>query len=950
MKDNKLIFEINRIGQLMGTNKELPLIVEVNLWFRLLTKASFSNVDDLIKIFRTRVGPNISAKEIDDLIKELGNSITQSEKTSLKNALVSHLDDINSSTDSFFDILAKNQSRLDPILKKLTNDSGIITPNMVSNIEQKIINKVTTESTEFTLMVSNYVNYLIKQLSDINSIGVYINSKNDLLKLIKNDISKTVKTHLDNNKNILVQNVDDYIEGIYKKTIEDPKFTSILKKLKDEGTILDNVPKKKPINDFTDTYVKNSNGETIYKPTDTIIGVPELSRSVDGTTETLPIDVSNKYNQIKDKAYDILSNSEKEFINDVNGWLRNTTETNQIGFNRQPDNYLSTTDEVMSSYRNVITKSADDISINDSLLDLNGRLVGNWSSIFYNKIFRGNLPSFLINKIRWLANIRKDASFFVREYEKTTDQILETYDLLNKSLDGGKANSTYYSLIDTLGKLQRKLKLDLEMAQKFKDPAFNTTDERLFHIMFEELAEKIKTESGLTFQESSELLKKLRGDTESGGRFLTSEQSIDNMIVESKKYGLPFWDRIYFEIEKMKNGSSVAEFKFMSDDVAKAAGMSNKLQALTGKLIWKIVKSAKTWMYIFFNTFTHMGTVLKLLKGRGSNTLLGNLVNYSVTYLYLQIVQFIVIPVTDIISLGAYNLFFSNDKTDKIDTEISWKRFGKEFAEQIPFIGQQWKWYPYYQPFTSFGLPGFGLKEAPIPKLISDYVNEYVARDASEKNTEDAQKVLEETNKQLTEDWNSLDKLTREAYSSGFTKTKTSISTNPTTQSVSHLSSDDAKTLANHLFFKTPQGIQQELTLVELEDDDENLDDKVTKIKEKMKKDLEDLKVVKLKAPIWVCLKSPTINDLGEPIGCDGTSYRVVVNNYQNTVYTNCISDMRCYNANIYYVTKASGEENNGMPNTGSNGTPTGRLDERGVPICNHPNLRPIKELISSLK
>ena len=73
MKDNKLIFEINRIGQLMGTNKELPLIVEVNLWFRLLTKTSFSNVDDLIKIFRTRVGPNISAKEIYDLIKELGN-------------------------------------------------------------------------------------------------------------------------------------------------------------------------------------------------------------------------------------------------------------------------------------------------------------------------------------------------------------------------------------------------------------------------------------------------------------------------------------------------------------------------------------------------------------------------------------------------------------------------------------------------------------------------------------------------------------------------------------------------------------------------------------------------------------------------------------------------------------------------------------------------------------
>ena len=96
MKDNKLIFEINRIGQLMGTNKELPLIVEVNLWFRLLTKASFSNVDDLIKIFRTRVGPNISAKEIDDLIKELGNSITQSEKITLKNALVNHLDGLKS--------------------------------------------------------------------------------------------------------------------------------------------------------------------------------------------------------------------------------------------------------------------------------------------------------------------------------------------------------------------------------------------------------------------------------------------------------------------------------------------------------------------------------------------------------------------------------------------------------------------------------------------------------------------------------------------------------------------------------------------------------------------------------------------------------------------------------------------------------------------------------------
>jgi len=952
MKDNKLIFEINRIGQLMGTNKELPLIVEVNLWLRFLTKANFSNVDDLIRIFKTKVGSDITSKEIDDLIKELGTSITPAEKIALKNSLVSHLDDINKSTDSFFDILGKSPDNLDPILQKLTNDSGVITSNMVNDIETKIINKVTRESTDFTIMVSNYVNYLIKQLSDVNSIGVYINSKNDLLKLIKNNISKTVKTHLDNNKDIVVQNVDTYIEGVYKLTIEDPKFTSILKKLKEAGTILDNAPKKKTINDFSDTYVKNSNGETIYKPTDTIIGGPELSRSVDGTTETLPIDVSNKYNQIKDKAYEILSNSEKEFLNDVNGWLRNTTETNQIGFNRQPDNYLNTTDEVMESYRNVITKSADDISINDSLLDLNGRLVGNWSSIFYNKIFRGNLPSFLINTIRRLANIRKDPSFFVRQYEKTTEQILETYELLNKSLDGGKANSTYYSLIDTLGKLQRKLKLDLELAQKFKDPVFNTTDERIFHIMFEELAEKIEKESGLSYKESSELLKKLRGETESGGRILTSEQSIENMIVESKKYGLPFVKRLSFEWEKLKNGSSVAEFKTMSDDVTKAKGISDKLQSLTGNLITKIVKSPKTWMYIFFNTFTHMGTVLKLLKGRGSNTLLRNLVNYATAYLYLQIVQFIVIPITDLLSLMAYNWLMPNNKIDKIDTEISWKRFFKEFEEQIPFIGEQWKWYPYYQPFTSIGLPGFGLKEAPIPKLISDYLKEYVFKDASEKNRKDAEEEEVKANKRLTDDWNSLidaeGETIRNTYSSGFSKTKTSISTNPITQSVSHLSSDEAKTLANHLFFKTPNTIQNDLELVE-DDNSEDLDDKIAKLKEKMIKVKEDLKQFKLKAPIWVCLKPPKINDFGEPIGCDGTSYRVVVNNYQNTVYTNC-TDMRCYNSNIYYVTKASGEENNGMPNTGSNGIPTGRIDDRKVPICNHPNLRPIKELIPSLK
>jgi hypothetical protein len=952
MKDNRLIFEINRIGQLMGSNKELSLIVEGPVWLTRLTKLSFSNVDDLIKIFKTNVG-DITSKNIDELITELGTSITPAEKIALKNSLVSHLDDINKSTDSFFDLIGRNPRTLDPILQKLTNDSGVMSSNVVSNLTKKIIDAAAKESTEFTLVVSNYSNYLIRQLSDINSLGVIINSETDLYNLIKNDIRKTVKTHLDNNKNIVVQNMDDYCSGIFNRVKENPNFKDLINKLKKNGTIANNKPKNIPLNDFNNIYARNRNGEIIYKPTEAIIGGPELSRSVDGEIETLPIDVSNKYNEIKDKAREILSNTEKEFLNDVNGWLRNTTETNQIGFNRQPDNYLNTTDDVMESYSNIRTFTPDDISISDSLLDLNGNLVGNWSSIFYNKIFRGNLPTFILNKIRWLANIRKDPSFFVRQYEKTTEQILETYELLNKSLDGGKANSTYYSLIETLGKLQRKLKLDLELAQKFKDPVFNTTDERIFHIMFEELAEKIEKESGLSYKESSELLKKLRGETESGGRILTSEQSIENMIVESKKYGLPFGKRIEFEWEKLKNGSSVAEFKTMSDDATKAAGISNKLQLLTGNLITKIVKSPKTWMYIFFNTFTHMGTVLKLLKGRGSNTLLGNLVNYATAYLYLQIVQFIVIPITDLISLGLYNWLMPNNKIDKIDTEVSWKRFFKEFEEQIPFIGEQWKWYPYYQPFTSIGLPGFGLKEAPIPKLITDYIKEYVIKDASTKNSEDAKEEEVKANKRLTDDWNSLiddeGQKIREVYSEMFTKTKTAISTGYITQSSSKLSSDEAKTLANHLFFKTPQTIQNDLELLE-DDNSEDLNDKIAKIKEKSELINQDLKQFKLKAPIWVCLKPPKINDFGEPIGCDGTSYRVVVNNYKSVVYTNCLNDFRCYNANIYYVTKASGQENKGMPNTGSNGIPLDRLDDQKRPICNHPNLRPIKELIPSLK
>jgi hypothetical protein len=471
--------------------------------------------------------------------------------------------------------------------------------------------------------------------------------------------------------------------------------------------------------------------------------------------------------------------------------------------------------------------------------------------------------------------------------------------------------------------------------------------------MFEELAEKIEKESGLSYKESSELLKKLRGETESGGRILTSEQSIENMIVESKKYGLPFGKRLRFEWEKLKNGSSVAEFKTMSDDVTKASGISNKFQSLTGNLITKIVKSPKTWMYIFFNTFTHMGTVLKLLKGRGSNTLLGNLVNYATAYLYLQIVQFIVIPITDLISLMAYNWLMPNNKIDKIDTEISWKRFFKEFEEQIPFIGEQWKWYPYYQPFTSVGLPSFGLKEAPIPKLISDYIKEYVFKDASEKNSADAKEEEVKANKRLTDDWDSLQdaegETIRNNYSSGFNRTKTAISNSDYMQLLGHLSSDEAKTLANHLFFKTPHTIQHDLEYIE-DDNSEDLNDKIAKTKEKLDKSMVDLKQLKLKAPIWVCLKPPNINKFGEPIGCDGTSYRVVVNNYKSVVYTNCLTEIGCYNANIYYVTKASGQENIGMPNTGSNGIPTGRIDDQGSPICNHPNLRPIKELIPSLK
>jgi len=899
MKDKKLINEISRIGQIMGVNRELPILSEH--WVRGLTKAFFSNIDNFISTIKS-TGKNLTASDIDRLVEEL--NISSAEKTQLKAALNSKILEINSMEDSFFDLL-KRADEPAPIFKKLANET--LTTDKLSKIKDKMISD-SGKKGKLSKIVDVFCDGIITKLDNIVESGYMITSKSDLDRLIKSHITERITKEFNINPKLKGSDPKPYIDNIHELVMGNEKLQQKIIKIDNLGRI-----GNKPLDintkliDYSDIYVKKDG--IVFKIEKQITTYSDGTRTVDGVLESLPDNQIAKYNELKDKPFKSLS--EEEFIEVFEKWTKRSNESSGVGFQQNViERYFATSDEVSTAFDN-IEDSFTTHTITPLLVD--GQLVGNWSSIFYNEIFRGNLAQYFVSLIKGLPS---KSSKFVEEYTKTQNQIIEAYELLGNNLSNPNNLESFSKQISVIETLSRKLKSQMELAQNLRKGDPND----YFHNIFRKFEDELRAR--LPQSEAEELIKKLKNPEGGSGNLIWKEQSISNMIERSHHLNKSIPKQLWSDFLEFLKSNDIVKFKTLKDDLVKAQGVSSKVGTAIVGTIKAFLTSKNVWTYIFTNCARSIGSLVKNMKGRGNLTGFTAVKNLAEAYLKVQIITYFLTPLYSMFYLLGKNVYedFRNienkENTDVIDN------LKKDYIRKMPFIGNDFSWYPYYDPafyripgIKSIDVPFIELKPAPIPKAIMDYIVSIFSdptEGIKEEKLEELKQNKIDSQKDLDRWYNDLPVETKEAYKARYTTMLKVLV--PEYASFYGLTNDEMAKLSDHIFYKTPQA--------------DNVSDSESKKENSLEKKAEDV-INKAKqtladgvAPIWVCMKKPE-----SETSCSGNSKRLVVKNDISVTYDN-ISEL---DLKLYYVDNKD-EENKPLPNIKT------------------ANLKPIKPLISQLK
>ena len=899
MKDKKLINEISRIGQIMGVNQELPILSEQ--WVRGLTKAFFSNIDNFISTIKA-TGKNLTASDIDRLVEEL--NISSAEKTQLKAALNSKILEINSMTDSFFDLL-KRADEPSPIFKKITNET--FTTDKLSKIKDKMISD-SGKKGKLSKIIDVFCDGIITKLDNIVESGYMITSKSDLDRLIKSHITKRITEEFKTNPKLKGSDPKLYIDNIHKLVMGDEKLLKKIIEMDNLGRIGDKpLDINTKLTDYSDIYVKKDG--IAFKIEKQITTYSDGTRTVDGVLESLPDNQIAKYNELKDKPFKSLS--EEEFISVFEKWTKRSNESSGVGFQQNViERYFATSDEVSTAFDN-IEDSLTTHTITPLLVD--GQLVGNWSSIFYNEIFRGNLAQYFVNLIKGLPS---KSSKFVEEYTKTQNQIIEAYELLGNNLSNPNNLESFSNQISVIETLSRKLKSQMELAQNIRKGDPND----YFHNIFRKFEDELRAR--LPQSEAEELIKKLKNPEGGSGNLIWKEQSISNMIERSQYHNKPILKQLWSDLQEFWKSVTGEKFKKIKDDVVKSQGLSSKVGTAIVGTIKAFLTSKNVWTYIFTNCARSIGSLVKNMKGRGNLTGFTAVKNLAEAYLKVQIITYFLTPLYSMLYLMVLNAkeqsrnIENKENTDVIDN------LKKDYIRKMPFIGNDFSWYPYYDPafyripiIKNIDVPFIELKPAPIPKTIMDYIVSLLSdptEGIKKENLMEIEKKKLDSQEKVDRWYNALPVEAKEAYKARYTTMLKVLV--PEYASFYGLTNDEMAKLSDHIFYKTPQP--------------DNVSDSESKKENSLEKKAKDVinkakqKVANGVAPIWVCMKKPE-----SETSCSGNSKRLVVKNDISVIYDN-ISEL---DLKLYYVDNKD-EENKPLPNIKT------------------ANLKPIKPLISQLK
>jgi hypothetical protein len=462
MKNTKLINDITRLQDLMGLSSHTTLFESSSppSWIVRLFSTSpklFAKFDNIIaKIKRSGT---ITTKELDNVIDEFVSEklITRSEADKLKSAFAkdAELVKLLNSSDDYLAALYRKTTNTDQILELLGRTSTL-SDDVVVDISRKTVNKLLkNKSSNLSKDVSEaitWVNNQIKVASDNLSAGNVINSEEDLFNYltskIANEYDKAVTA-----KKLTMDEAEAIFNDICVKLKNDTEYMNLIEKLKSEGKLLDNTP----------ITTRPSVATSTRNPSDIVLPKPDnssffnVSRTINGTVETLDSGYSSAYTNLKKLPDNSLTAADREFINSVENWKKSG----------------GSYDDVVGSYERLslsIDNAIDEVPTPTTFITTDAARVTWLEKVFFRP--GAQLDGFLkaiFDAISGVVNIKNtwsDSTFFVKEAQETLERLTSLQSDLNKLKPG---DPNFIPITNDILTLSTKLRYQMRMSATAKE-------------------------------------------------------------------------------------------------------------------------------------------------------------------------------------------------------------------------------------------------------------------------------------------------------------------------------------------------------------------------------------------------------------------------------------------------------------------------------------------------
>jgi polyhydroxyalkanoate synthesis regulator phasin len=940
--ENKLLLELSRMHQIMGIVPKLT-INEGKYWGWLddLIKNSpkaFKNFDEIIKSVRR--GVELSDDQIDEVVNGIKSAgkLTEEEATQLKNLLKNddQLRKLLNSTDDFLTDLkklypdGKAPDGLLPLAKSAQLSKGQINTIVSSTVSKA----VSTTGSRANKLLINFENTYFNYLDTLFKNGEYLNNVDEVYDIMDGKLNDILKDNVKKG-NISGDVAQKLYDELTVKFRQSQKIKNKIAEIEADGRVLGN-PKTTSVTNFNDVKtakgfedikVRNADGTKKIKEVSetnkitrkkTSSLTDEQGRPLE-SVETLSDEISNKYNNLKNKLESELTPTEKTFIDEVDKWKNGENNLNKID-----DLSKKLDDDVIDN----LEQNIDDPSTWGPMLDDSGQLSPAWSDIFFKKMFQGPWGETLVNIFRGL--FRKPEEFIL-DAKQTLSTIQNKFDEFSKLAPGDSAYKRVKSELDVLS---ARLKSDMMLSQ---------TKEQMFVTQWNSVKKLI--EDTLSYSEAQQLINFIG---KSGDARVSIESFVEWTIKNSKKPSL-------IDVLKQYNtfGDWVSSTKF-----GEWTTQYKELWKNEGKFIDNFKGTLKQ-MYSDFLTFTFVRLpnlltfgvfslrkeLLQILKGTGRLRGLGGIKNIILLYIRVTIISNLVHPFIDLLinSFGAGLEFIPGFENINLEKKTVWNQFVSDCQQRIPLLGNDFEWNPFYNPLPKnanklkiakyAGLPyieaeDIGFRPAPLPNIIFEGIFKLLNKDTSEDQVEKLEtEAQQELNDSVNDFYKNLSPEAKEKLKteSNYNNLKVLNLTKPDDLKFYGLTQDDSKKLSEHMYFKV-QGVKK-------------VTDSGTTKEEKAKSVNAAIQVPTLDnilGQTWVCSVKPKVVD-GVDV-CNGESWRVLIYNdrylKKDKNFEKFINDPENTMSRKYVYVSNKSQENEARPDVGSN----------------NKNLKPIMDLLPKLK